>query len=596
MEHIETEVLVVGAGLAGASAAVMLARHGIRTMAVSRAPWVADSPRAHIINQRTMEVLRSIDLEEACSDAATPGELMANHPMMTSLAGREFGRLWTWGNDPVRAGEYGAASPTTGCDLPQDRFEPILVGEAMRLGAVVRFRTQFVSLQQDDEGVTTTLRDLVTGREFTVRSRFVIGADGGQSPVAEAIGLPFEGTPGIGPALNIHFRADLSRYVEDRPGSIFWILQPGRDGAMGNAMLRMVQPWSEWIVGFVHLGESIRGASDDELIGLVHEIIGDDEIEVEIIGSYPWRINHVLATEYGRGRVFCAGDAVHRHPPMNGLGGNTCVQDAFNLAWKIAAVLRWGAGEGLLDSYEAERLPVGRTVVDRAIAGWRQNPEVIRSLGIDPAATPSEREAQFEVLFEESDAGERRRAEFERAKRSKEYSYHAHGTEMNQHYASSAVIAAEPGERDPSAPESESGLDRELKFRMTSRPGSRLPHAWVRHGGSTVSTLDLCRPERFTLLTRNRGSEWVAAAEVLRERLGVPIEALRIGPGCEVEDLYGVWREASEIEESGCLLVRPDQHVGWRAERSPERSEEALGALEQALRRILSMEAGTGIR
>jgi 2,4-dichlorophenol 6-monooxygenase len=220
MEHIETEVLVVGAGLAGASAAVMLARHGIRTMAVSRAPWVADSPRAHIINQRTMEVLRSIDLEEACSDAATPGELMANHPMMTSLAGREFGRLWTWGNDPVRAGEYGAASPTTGCDLPQDRFEPILVGEAMRLGAVVRFRTQFVSLQQDDEGVTTTLRDLVTGREFTVRSRFVIGADGGQSPVAEAIGLPFEGTPGIGPALNIHFRADLSRYVEDRPGSI----------------------------------------------------------------------------------------------------------------------------------------------------------------------------------------------------------------------------------------------------------------------------------------------------------------------------------------------------------------------------------------
>ncbi|UOQ59700.1 FAD-dependent monooxygenase [Leucobacter rhizosphaerae] len=579
MEHIETEVLVVGAGLAGASAALMLARHGVRTLAVSRGHWVADSPRAHIVNQRTMEVLRSLDLESVCADAAVPGELMANHPMMTSLTGREFGRLWTWGNDPVRQDEYGAASPVTGCDLPQDRFEPILISEALRLGAVVRFRTEFVSLEQDDDGVTTTLRDLVTNSEFTVRSKYVVGADGGQSPVAEAVGLPFEGTPGIGPALNIHFRADLSRFIEDRPGSIFWILQPDREGAMGNAMLRMVRPWSEWIVGFVHLGESIRGASEDELIGLVHEIIGDDSVPIEIIGSYPWRINHVIAQEYSRGRVMCAGDAVHRHPPMNGLGGNTCIQDAFGLAWKLAAVLRWGAGPRLLETYSAERQPVGRTVVDRAVAGWRQNPEVIRSLGIDPAASPVERQAQFDVLFEDSEEGEQRRSDFERAKRSKEYSYHAHGTEMNQHYASSAIIEDEGLE--PLA-----HRDADLHFTMTSRPGSRVPHAWVAQSGRTISVLDLCRPEQFTLLARNRGAEWIAAAQKVGERLGVPLVAVRIGPGCEVEDLYGVWRDVSEIGEGGALLVRPDQHVAWR---NAIMASDPEVELERALRQILSM-------
>lgn len=581
MEHIETEVLIVGAGLAGSSAGVMLARHGIKTLMVSKAPWVADSPRAHIVNQRTMEVLRSIGLERACEDAASPGTDMANHPMMTSLAGVEFGRLWTWGNDPVRAGEYGAASPTVGCDLPQDRFEPILVGEATRLGAVTRYSTEFLSLEQDDEGVTSVLRDLVTGHEFTVRSKFVLGADGGQSPVAEAIGLEFEGTPGMGPALNIHFKADLTRYVGDRPGSIFWIFQPGREGAMGNAMLRMVRPWNEWIIGFVHLGESIRGASEELLISLVHEVIGDDSVDVEIIGSYPWRINHVLATEYGRGRVFCAGDAVHRHPPMNGLGGNTCIQDSFNIAWKLAAVLRWGAGVELLESYGAERRPVGRKVVDRAIAGWHQNPEVVKSLGIDPEASPAERQAQFEVLFEDSDEGERRRTDFERAKRSKAFSYHAHGTEMNQRYASSAVIAD-----GSSAPEPLEEMDAELYYEMNSRPGSRLPHAWVRYRGRTVSTLDLCPPERFTLLVRNRGAAWVEAAEAVQRELGVPVTALRVGPGCEVEDLYGVWRDNSEIGESGCLLIRPDQHVAWRV---PVMLDDPRAGLEEAIRAVLAI-------
>ncbi|GAA5034342.1 FAD-dependent monooxygenase [Microbacterium fluvii] len=573
MAHIETEVLVVGAGLAGATAGVLLGRHGIRTMMVSRAPWVANSPRAHIVNQRTMEVMRSIGLEQACVEAATPGELMANHVMMTAVNGVEFGRLWTWGNDPARAGEY-AHSPGKGCDLPQDRFEPILVGEAMRRGVTTRYSTEFVSLAQDDEGVTTTLRDRLTGEEFTVRSRYVIGADGGQSPVATAIGLPLTGTSGLAPALNVHFKADLSAYFADRPGSIFWIMQPGREGAMGNAMLRMVRPWNEWIIGFVHLGESVTELSHDELVDAVREVVQDDSIEIEILGMYPWRINHVIAEHYSAGRVFCAGDAVHRHPPMNGLGGNTCIQDAFNLAWKLAAVLRWDADPTLLETYSQERQPIGRHVIDRALAGWHQNPEVVRALGIDPSASAEVRQAQFEVLFEDSDAGEARRAAFEEAKRSKVWSYHAHGTEMNQVYRAGALTGDAPS-TVPSADE--------LVYHPSAQPGARVPHAWVRSGGRTVSTLDLCPPEQFTLLTRARGTVWEQAVAEVAAHTRVPIAAVRIGAGADVADLYGAWAEASQIGETGCVLVRPDQHIAWRIESAPD---DPAGALRDVLERL----------
>ena len=579
MTTIETEVLVVGSGLTGATAALLLARHGIDTMMVTRGKWVADSPRAHIVNQRTMEVMRAVGLEEACYKEATPADRMGNHVMMTAVAGREFGRMWTFGQNPTRADEFASASPGLACDLPQHLFEPILVGEAMRLGVEARFRTMFIGLEQDADGVTTQLEDRTTGERYEVRSRYVIGADGGQSPVAETLGLPLSGVPGIAPALNIRFHADLSRYLGHRPGSLYWIMQPGREGSMGNAMLRMVRPWHEWVIGFVHLGASVAELSEEQMTRQIRDIIQDDSIDVRIEGVYPWRINQVIADRYAQGRVFCAGDAVHRHPPMNGLGGNTCIQDSFNLAWKIAAVLRWGAGEPLLDSYDAERQPVGRRIVDRAVASWRQNPEVIRSLGIDPSAPPEQRQQQFDVLFADSDEGEKVRAAFEAAKRSKVYSYHAHGVEMNQVYSSTAVL-------DDGEPALVYERDEELYFQASSRPGSRLPHCWVGVNGRTVSTLDLTSPESFTLLARNRGQDWLLAAEKVAARLDVPIRALRLGSGCEVEDLYGDWVDLSGVGEGGCLLVRPDQHVAWR---STELADDPVAALGDALTATLSM-------
>ncbi|TRW47019.1 FAD-dependent monooxygenase [Georgenia yuyongxinii] len=553
---IRTDVLVVGSGPTGATMALLLARHGLDVTVVTRSGWVSDSPRAHITNQRTVEVLRAVGLEEAVQAQAAPRELMANHVLCTTLAGEEIGRVWSWGNDPERQGEYATASPVSGLDIPQDRLEPILVNEAARLGARLRFNTTFEELEQDDHGVTARVTDLASGRTETIRATYLIGADGGRSRVAQVIGLPLEGTSGVAGAMNVRFTADLAKHVAHRAGSLYEIIQPHRPEALAIGMLRMVRPWHDWVAGFVHLGERNSRLTEAEALEELRELIGDDSVDITITGLFPWRVNHVIAGHYSVGRVFCAGDAVHRHPPMNGLGANTCIQDAFNLAWKLAMVLKGAAGAGLLETYSAERQPVGKQIVDRAINSWHLGKELIPALGIDPTAPQAVREAQFAVLKEPSRDGELRRAEVARALEEKAYVFGAHGVEMNQRYESAAVVG--DGTR------SDFTRDPQLYVQPTSDPGARLPHAWVGGHDRTVSTLDLTAPERFTLLTRVRGAEWVEAARTVAEELGIDLLALRIGPGGDVADLYGDFARRSGIDESGCLLVRPDQHVAWR--------------------------------
>lgn len=316
----------------------------------------------------------------------------------------------------------------------------------------------------------------------------------------------------------------------------------------------------------------------------IHDLIGDDSVTVAVKGIYPWRINQVVAQHYGVGRVFCAGDAVHRHPRSNALGGNTCIQDAFNLPWKLAAVLRWGAGPELLESFTAERQPVGKRIVDRAVQTWKENLEIVGDLGVDVHAAPELRKAQFEGLFAPTLEGQERRAAWARTLEKRKFAYDAHRIEMNQIYSSGAVVAdLEPPfvyERDPA-----------IYFQATTHPGARLPHCWVEFEGRTCSTLDLARPERFTLLVRPRGLEWIAAGAELAEEFDFALEVLRIGPGCEVNDLYGSSATLSETDETGCVLVRPDQHIAWRCRSAPT---DPMSKLRSVLMRSLSMRVSAG--
>ena len=577
---IETDVLIVGSGPAGGSAALMLSSLGVRNVLVTKHRWLADTPRAHITNQRTMEVLRDLGVEREAAALATPQDLMGNTVFCTSLAGEELGRVRAWGTRPDRRAEHAMASPSAVCDLPQNLLEPILLGHAAARGTRVRFDTEYLSLEQDSAGVTATVRDRLGGQAYRIRAKYLIGADGGRSKVAEDIGLPFEGRMGVAGSMNIVFEADLSRYVAHRPSVLYWVLQPGSSiGGIGMGVVRTVRPWNEWLaISGYDIDGPAPQVDEAEAARIVHNLIGDDSVPLKIRSTSLWTVNRMYATCYSRGRVFCMGDAVHRHPPSNGLGSNTSIQDAYNLTWKLALVLKGQADPSLLDSYSAERAPIGRQVVTRANRSIEEFGPIFGALGLVGTQDAERMRANMEGRKAATPEAAEQRARLRDAILAKRYEFDAHGVEMNQRYRSSAVV---PG----GSPEPEWRRDPELHFQATTWPGARLPHAWLLRGSRQVSTLDLAGKGRFALLTGIGGEAWLAAARAAAERLGIEVASFVIGPGRELEDPFGEWAAAREMGDAGCVLVRPDMHVAWRAQDAAEAERRLVGALGHVLGR-----------
>lgn len=578
-DAFQTDVLVVGSGPMGATTALALATYGVRVQVVNRYNWTANTPRAHITNQRAMEVLRDLGLEDEARRRATPWEWMGDTLFTTSLAGPEIARLRTWGTGDERIGDYLQASPCPMLDLPQNKMEPMLVTHAAARGAVFSFNTEYLGHEQDADGVTVSLRDVPSGREYAVRSRYLVGADGARSKVMDDAGLELRGQLARAATAYVLFRADLSRYAAHRPSILYWIATSNAAfGEIGLGLLRAIEPWDQWIAGWgFDMEKGEPDFSPGEILKKVRILVGDPDLEIEIDNASVWYVNQAHAPVYSKGRVFCGGDAVHRHPPSSGLGSNTCMQDAFNLAWKLAFVLRGHAGTGLLDSYSLERAPVGAQIVARANQSrldYGPLNECFREAGAeDPVAAGLARLAAPDA------EGVARRAALAEALRLKNYEFNAQGVELNQRYASAAIIA------EPDAGEETWRRDPQLHAQASTRPGAKLPHAWlVGSDGRRVSTLDVVGRGKFTLLTGLAGQAWKEAAAAM----DLPfLRTVVIGePGAL--DSYCTWHALREIEESGALLVRPDGIVAWR--RHSGEGLDAAGAgvvLEAALAKLL---------
>ncbi|MCU1679763.1 MAG: putative dichlorophenol monooxygenase/hydroxylase [Amycolatopsis sp.] len=586
MSDYDTDVLVIGSGPAGGSAALLLATYGVKTLLVSKYGWVANTPRAHITNQRTMEVLRDLGLEEKALAEGTPSALMGDTVLCTALAGEEIGRIRTWGTGPHSMSEYAVASPCQMIDLPQTYMEPILVTQAAARGAKVRFDTEFVSFTQDTDGVTALLRDRLRGDEYTVRARYLVGADGGRSLVAEQLGLPIAGQAGKAGSMNIVFKADLSAHVAHRPSVLYWVMRPGAHlGGIGMGLVRMVRPWNEWLLTWGYdIDQPPPEVDDAAATQIVHDLVGDSSIPVEITSTSLWTVNQSYATEYASGRVFCAGDAVHRHPPSNGLGSNTSIQDSYNLAWKLAMVVRGEAGPALLETYSEERAPVGQQIVDRANLSRDQFGPIFEALGIAGGSDDEGIVAGLAACRATDAEGAKRRRALEEAIALKNYEFNAHGVELNQRYRSLAVL-------DDDGPEEEWPRDPELYHQPSTRPGSRLPHAWVVDAdGQRVSTLDLVGRGSFSLVTGLSGVGWNAAAERCAEQLGVRPRVVCVGD-VDARDAYGEWSRVSGIAEDGGLLVRPDGYIAARWTSTPGDENALTRTMSTVLARVTEKDA-----
>lgn len=582
MADITTDVMIVGTGPAGSATAALLASYGVDCLVINRYRWLANSPRAHITNQRTMEVLRDLgpEVEGEAYLHATPKELMGSNVFCTSLAGEELGRLQTWGTHPLSAAEHALSSPTHMNDLPQTFMEPLLYKTACSRGAQGRMSTEYLSHVQDAEGVTVTVRDRLTGKEMTVRAKYLVGADGGNSLVAEHAKIPLEGKMGIGGSINLLCKVDLTKYVAHRPSVLYWVMQPGSNvGGIGMGVVRMVRPWNEWLIIWGYdINQPRPELSDEEAKAIIRNLVGDQTLEIDLTAISYWTVNNVYATHMQNGRVFVMGDAAHRHPPSNGLGSNTSIQDAFNLAWKLSMVLKGQATPRLLDSYSEERAPVAKQIVTRANKSIPEFGPIFEALGMDGSLDHAKIEANMAARCDASEAAEVQRERLRQAIAFKKYEFDCHGVEMNQRYASGAVVT--DGQPEPAWDK-----DHELHYHPTTWPGARLPHAWVYgRDGNRLSTLDLTGRGKFTLLTGIGGEPWVAAAEAVCAKLGIELRTHVIGPRQPVQDHAGDWARVREIGDTGCLLVRPDHHVAWRA---PKLTADPASDLSRVLSAIL---------
>lgn len=588
MADITTDILIIGTGPAGSATAALLSSYGVDNLVINRYRWLATTPRAHITNQRTMEVLRDLgrEVENEAYLHATEQALMGENIFCESLAGEEIGRMKSWGNHPLSKAEHELSSPCQMNDLPQTFMEPLLFKTACSRGSQSRMSTEYLRHEQDETGVTTTCLDRLTGKEITIRSKYLVGADGGNSKVAEHCGLPFEGQMAVGGSMNILFRADLSRYVAHRPSVLYWVMQPGADvGGIGMGLVRMVRPWNEWLIVWGYDITKPAPVVDAAFAtGVARQLVGDPDLDIELLSASVWTVNNMYATHMQQGRVFIMGDAAHRHPPSNGLGSNTSIQDAFNLAWKLAAVLRGEAGAGLLDTYSVERAPIAKQIVTRANQSIGEFGPIFEALGMTGGTDTDKIRASMDARCDATPAAEKQRAALRQAIAFKKYEFDAHGVEMNQRYRSRGAVT--DGQMEPSF-----DLDAELHYQPTTWPGARLPHAWLYNAqGHKHSTLDLTGKGRFTILTGIAGEAWARAAEAVGKAMGITIVTHVIGPRRQWVDHEGAWARASEIADSGCVLVRPDHHVAWRAE---EMVSEPAAELSRVLTSILDRAAIT---
>ena len=472
-------------------------------------------------------------------------------------------------------------------------MEPILVKHATHTGFQVRFSTDLIKVERTSSGTVCTVKDGTTQTTYQIRTRFLFGADGGRSFVARSLNFNFLTEPSSGVACNILLNADLTHLMHERHAQLHWVMKPDGITRFGTApVLRMIRPWTQWLIVAFSPGVTEDPFRDltpqsPELVDFVKEVIGDDSVEVEVIRLDPWVVRESVAERFSSEQdVFLLGDAAHRHPPAFGLGSNTCIQDAYNLAWKAAYVAKGLAGPALLDSYSDERQPVGADLVRESNEEMAAHGAVWEALGMF-AGSPEEGRRQINQLSKATEEGAARRLRLHNALERKRREGESLGICMNQTYDSNAVYLDDEAEPSPSVQG-----NRFKSILVTSYPGNRLPHAWVDKSTrrKLMSTQDLAGRGSFCLLTGVGGDAWMLAARKVSKAMGIPIATYGIGFGLDYQDVYREWQERREIDEAGCILVRPDRFVAWR---SMKMIPDCEGKLLQVLRHVLSRDETT---
>jgi 2,4-dichlorophenol 6-monooxygenase len=538
LSNITVPVLIVGGGGAGLTASMLLSSYGVDSLLVSRYPGTSHLPKAHVLQQKTMEVYRELGVAEPIYERGTPPENMAFTAWYAGIAGptskygREIARLECWGKGDTDP-NWMKGSPCRQANLPQIRLEPILKAHAEALGpGRIRFNHSFISLEQDSEGVTALIEDRADGHQYTVRARYLLGCDGGRV-VGKQIGVQMEGPQELASEVSIHFSADLSPWLRDPEVLIRWLINPDIGDPLSGVLVPMGPDYwgpqsEEWVFHLQFLTGDPRAFDDAAVMQQMGRVLGIPDFHPKVHLISRWEMEGIVASRLRVGHVFLLGDSAHRHPPTGGLGLNTAVGDAYNLCWKIVAALRGQASDKLLDTYEQERKPVGARAVQRSLENFMNHLTTGHVLGMALDKTPEE---NWEIM---------------------------------RRLWSDEVHVYEP----------------------STRPGSTLPHAWLHRLGQRKALCDLAGHGQFLLITKEGGEGWIQAAAHIAQEQGLPLSAISVNPfsGDWLDSRFD-WLRQREVSSEGAVLVRPDRYIAWR---SFGASENPRAALEEALGQVLS--------
>ncbi|KAH7412947.1 FAD binding domain-containing protein [Cadophora sp. MPI-SDFR-AT-0126] len=586
--EIETDVLVVGAGVTGLTLSILLGNLRVRTLTIAKHRGTANTPRAHITNQRTMEIFRDMGIEEQVKELSTPLKEVGNFVLTTNMTDRkhEIARYSCYGAGVDQLTTFSKASPCGMMSIPQHLLEQVLLKSANgENGSNIRFYNELLHIEETMGGVLARVRNRHTQAEYMVRARYVVGADGGNSIVAKQLGITFQGQSKVMSMVSSWLEVDLTEYTAYRPAAIYWLLAPGNAYWVGSGTCVMVQPFTEWLLNQQYDPEDGEpDTSDHGVMQHARKVLHlPADFHIRVNNSSKWQVNNVVATTYRKGRVLLAGDAAHRHPPSSGLGSNTCVQDAYNLAWKLALVVSGKVEEQLLESYSQERQPIGQAVVSHAMQTLHNMERVPQTLGFRRGQSVEEGYASLDELFcADSPHAEKRREQLEEVIRLQHRRSNALGLQLGQRYnttdqKSCAVV-------DDGTPYPEHKLDPVLFYEPTTHPGAYLPHAYVEYKSHRISTLDIIQHGHFGLFVGISGKAWHDAMMEIQNEVGVEVSVHTIGRRCDYNDVLGEWTELREVRDTGAILIRPDRHIAWRCIRRPENPTEAL---RSAFRQIL---------
>ena len=546
---VTAPVLIVGGGIVGLSASLFLSNLGIRSLLVERHSGTSIHPRSRGFNARIMEIYRSLGLDEEIRAAGANINLSKGLYNGSTLVDVIGPRKRKPGTGDAKGGKPGDGliamiSPVTGTRATQQLVEPILLNAARAQGlADVRFYTECVSFHQHEAGLTAELLDRESGKKSIVHAQYMLGVDGANSQVRQKLGIPMTGKGVLGHLINVLFEADLRDFVQDREFSLCQVVRPEVRG-----LFTSINNSNRWVFHLYYdpkKGDDVELYTKDRCTELVELAIGTPEIDVDVISILPWQSTVRVAETLQKDRVFLAGDAAHQMPPWRGQGATTGIADVHNLSWKLGAVLKGEAEPALLETYNSERLPVGRLAADMSGAAADEYGLFDMSWGAILKLIPM---AGIMLGY-------------------------------GLRYDSAAIV-----------PDDVSQLLRipwnipAWFLDLNGRPGTRVPHLWVQRHGQRTSTLDIC-DKRFVILAAEGGGDtWRKVAEKTADSLNIDLAVYTIGSSGDLVDVNNQWLYLAGLSSTGALLVRPDGFVAWRAYALMEPLTEKLS---QVLRRLL---------